>query len=88
MNTIKTLIIAAIAASGITSASFAANEGNGPWIESGRNSIKNENNPALRFGNDGRIAIPGNGAGNANQNSAVSGYTVGGSGGIVDPAGR
>lgn len=55
------------------------------FVNSGINSLQNMYNPQLRFGAGGRIAIPGNGAGNANPNSAVSPYGVGGSGGIVAP---
>ncbi len=61
---------------------------NPTFEDSGHNSIQNSHNTQLRFGYDGRVAIPGNGAGNANENSAVSPYTAGGSGGIVAPPGR
>ena len=64
-----------------------SSQNNPAFEKSGRNSIQNANNTELRFGKGGRIAIPGNGAGNASENSAVSPYSVGGSGGIVNPRG-
>lgn len=55
---------------------------------SGRGSIENVHNPALRFGSGGRLAIPGEGGQHASDNSVVAPYNVGGSQSIVAPAGR
>jgi hypothetical protein len=48
-------------------------------------SVQNKNNTALRFGPGGRIAIPGQAGDHASDNSAVSDYSTGGSGAIVNP---
>ncbi len=58
---------------------------NPAFQDSGRGSIENVHNKALRFGKGGRIAIPGNIPDDINDNSAVSPYSGKGSGGIVAP---
>jgi hypothetical protein len=58
---------------------------NPAFQDSGMGSIENANNTELRFGYGGRIAIPGEAGDHANESSAVSPYSAGGSGGIVDP---
>lgn len=57
------------------------------WEQSGRGSIQNVNNNALRFGKGGRIAIPGEGGQHSDENSVVEPWSGSGSQSIVDPQG-
>lgn len=62
----------------------------GVFKPSGLNSIYNSNNPALRFGRGGAIAVPGKAGLHANKDSAVKGYKVNGLGSstIIRPPGH
>ena len=88
-----TVSAAVFAVASIAGAALAGNPSdkitadNPTWSDSGFGSIKNDNNDKVRFGYDGRIAIPGGAGDVANDNSAVSPWTTLDSGGIVDPKG-
>jgi hypothetical protein len=83
------LIVPAGASANNTTAVNAIGE-NPAFVASGCGSIENVHNTALRFGDGGRIAIPGEGGNHANEISAVEEYNVACSGGekcggIVNP---
>lgn len=61
---------------------------NPAFEDSGLGSIQNVHNNQLRFGEGGRVAIPGEAGLHADSNSVVEGYNVRGSVSIIAPAGR
>jgi hypothetical protein len=66
---------------------YAIPESNPAFVPSGRGSQMNMYNEALRFGQGGRIAIPGEGGQHSSENSSVAPYSTEGSQSIVDPQG-
>jgi hypothetical protein len=61
---------------------------NPAFTDSGFGSIMNVNNNLIRFGADGKVAIPGVAGGYANENSVVGPWSTLGSTTIIAPRGR